>query len=204
MTLVALPVAPPVYPLVSLQEFSVRCCVHTNKTHPGCFLRLKFCISCIIQLISKIVYHFKRVNKRMRLTAILSVLLLAGCAGSQEKPVESGPVKLSALEESAQKIETMMVEVLAIESGLRTVKSDGDPISVSYSGDATTILKKLADIEGKHFIATGRHPVSLPVSLEVKSRPIKEVLYLIGMQVGGRADVILSSRQIELRFKEWE
>lgn len=139
----------------------------------------------------------------MRFVVVLPLILLSACAGTNEQSPALEPVKLSALEASAQKIESMMVDVLAMESGLQTVKSGGSPISIAFSGDAAALLKRLAELEGRQFLVTGRHPVSLPVSLDVKDRPIKEVLYLIGMQVGARADVVLSAKAIELRFKEW-
>lgn len=141
--------------------------------------------------------------KLKKIAVLASLLGLSACAGTNEAPPAPDPVKLTPLEASAERIETMMVDVMSIEAGLKTVKTEGMPISISFAGDAAVILKKLADLEGKNFLVTGRHVASMPVSLEVKDRPIKEVLYLIGMQVGSRADVVSSPKAIELRFKEW-
>lgn len=136
---------------------------------------------------------------------LITTLILAGCASAPQAPTPVVSAEPAPLERSAKNIERMMVELNRLESGLTAAKmrAAGEPVTITYSGDAVNLVDRLAKLTNRVFLVTGRHPAPLPVSLDVQDRPVEEVLYLVGVQLGKRADILLDRDRIELRYQEW-
>jgi len=139
-----------------------------------------------------------------------TVALLQGCATPPAAaPVDTTGQMLDAkLTQSAQKIERMLVDVsrasaissVAPKGGKVIV--DGETATVVWNGDAAPLLKKIADAKGLKFTPLGR-AVQIPVAIEASEAPILEVLENIGVQMGSRADVILTSDAVEIQYRAY-
>lgn len=75
-------------------------------------------------------------------------------------------------------------------------------VEVDYFGDASVLLRQMAQGLGLEFVVTGPAP-HLPIFVQVSAsgQPMNEVLRRMALQLGGRADVVLRDTMIELRYR---
>lgn len=142
----------------------------------------------------------------IRVAISVSVCALASCA-SQDPTIDTTARLLDAqLTESAHRIDKVLgdisraggISAVAPRSGVVLVS--GDFITVRWSGDAPEVLRKIAEAKGLKFNVFGK-PIASPISVDATNTDFVAVLENIGTQLGARADVVLKSDAIELRYR---
>lgn len=136
----------------------------------------------------------------------LLTCLIAGCAIQTEPVDPTGHMLDSQLNDSARRIDTVLGEI-ARAGGISTVAPrsgvvlvSGDFITVRWYGDAPEVLRKIAEAKGMKFSVAGK-PIASPIAIDATNMDFVSVLENIGTQLGGRADVVLKSDSLELRYR---
>ena len=111
------------------------------------------------------------------------------------------------LSEAAEKIQLSQAELyqagMLSQRGLRRpvrVGADLQPVSISWSGDAQQLLKKLASDRGLDFYMTGVEQ-PLPVVIQVENKPYDQVVQMVQAQVGYRAQITQNSDALALKYQ---
>ncbi|MEX3917909.1 DotD/TraH family lipoprotein [Paraburkholderia sp. BR10872] len=137
--------------------------------------------------------------------AVATACALAGCA--QPAPIDPAAIQMDKqLDESARNIDSMLDKVAragAISAAVPqagTVMVSGQFITVRWKGNAAEVLRKIAEAKGLRFAEVGR-PIASPVSIDATNTDFVSVLENIGTQLGGRADVVLKSDALEIRYR---
>lgn len=84
-------------------------------------------------------------------------------------------------------------------SGVRLTPTD--KLVVSWNGEAAPLVAQLAKVRSLEFKTTGKAIMPIPVAIDVTNADWGDVLRDIGAQLGSRADLILRSTEIELRYR---
>ena len=141
----------------------------------------------------------------IRVAISVSACALAGCA-IQSAPVDPTSRMLDTqLNESAHRIDVLLgdisqaggISAVAPRSGVVLVS--GNFITVRWNGDAPEVLRKIAEAKGLKFSVSGK-PVASPIAIDATNTDFVDVLQNIGTQLGARADVVLKSDALELRY----
>jgi hypothetical protein len=75
-------------------------------------------------------------------------------------------------------------------------------VQVDYFGDASVLLRMMAEGMGWRFAVTGSVPhMPIFVTVSAQGEPAEEVLRLMALQLGGRADIALRDSMLELRYR---
>lgn len=142
-------------------------------------------------------------NRSKYLFAAVVALLLSACAAPPQVEVDKHGDAVSArlLDiEIARKIKshTLAEDVRAPKPVLA-----GPLLTIdSYQGDAATLLKRIAQANGRSFEITGTEPrLPLFVHVDVRNADLRSVLADIGAQFGGRADLVLTTSHIKISYK---
>ncbi|MGN6232389.1 MAG: DotD/TraH family lipoprotein [Trinickia sp.] len=142
----------------------------------------------------------------VRVAVSVLACVLAGCA-TQAEPVDpTGRMLDTQLNESAHRIDTLLgdisraggISAVAPRSGVVLVS--GDFITVRWYGDAPEVLRKIAEAKGLKFSVSGK-PIAAPIAIDATNTDFVSVLENIGTQLGARADVVLKSDSLELRYR---
>lgn len=110
------------------------------------------------------------------------------------------------LNASARRLDAMLVDIAragALTSRAQKVgkvEINGDMVTVVWHGDAPDVIKKLAEAKGLVFDIKGRR-VPSPVAIEAINAPFVSVLENIGVQLGGRGDVVLRQQSLEVHYR---
>ncbi|SPA23657.1 TraH conjugal transfer protein (modular protein) [Cupriavidus taiwanensis] len=143
---------------------------------------------------------------RSHLLSLSVVTGLAACAAPSAPIDETARMLDSKLAASAQKIDSMLVDIAragALTSPAKKpskVEINGDLVTVIWHGDAPDVIKKMAEAKGLTFDIKGRR-VPSPVAIEAVNTPFVAVLENIGVQLGGRGDVILRQQSLEVHYR---
>lgn len=112
--------------------------------------------------------------------------------------------------ESAKMLETAIKRVVNSSTG--TASADAKPreavmaggtISISFAGEAKTLLQQFAAARSMSFRVLGPQPhLPLFVIVDVKEVNLEYVMTEIGAQFGQRADLVLKNDSIEVRYRD--
>lgn len=119
-------------------------------------------------------------------------LMLAEAAGKASTALET----LAAVEQ----VRTPGAEVGSIPNVPPELRR---AVTISWTGPAEPLVKKMADRAGYAFMTIGNpSPVPLVVSVDVENRPVMDIMRDVGLQMGSRADlkVDASRRLVEIRY----
>ena len=151
---------------------------------------------------------------RMRVGAVLAlvagcyVLSLSGCAapGGNITQTAAGTQLDQELDTSARNIDRVL-DNIALAGGISgvtrqagVVSVSGQLITVHWEGNASEVLRKIAQAKGLTFSESGR-PLPCPVAIDATNTDFISVLKNIGTQLGGRADVVLKTGALEIRYR---
>lgn len=133
----------------------------------------------------------------------IAVVALIGCA---EAPVmEAAAVDPAAtmLKDSIARSSSETPEFTAsVQSTPSPVVMSGPSISLSFAGDAKTLLPKIAAANTMRFLVLGPQPhLPLFISVNVSSVPLEVLLRDIAEQFGQRASLALKDGAIEIRYR---
>uniref|UniRef100_UPI003F49736B DotD/TraH family lipoprotein n=1 Tax=Cupriavidus taiwanensis TaxID=164546 RepID=UPI003F49736B len=144
--------------------------------------------------------------KRSHMLLLPVAACLAACATPPAPVDETARMLDSKLTASAQKIDAMLVDIAragALTSPAKKpskVEINGDLVTVIWHGDAPDVIKKMAEAKGLTFDIKGRR-VPSPVAIEAVNTPFVAVLENIGVQLGGRGDVVLRQQSLEVHYR---
>jgi defect-in-organelle-trafficking protein DotD len=147
----------------------------------------------------------------MRIPALFSIAaavsLAAGCAGTQTRPLDSGPAASEPVLERIEKVASEMSGLWAELGRLEQARDPGEPgrlrdypetlppelarpISIRWEGELEPLVRELAAQMGYHVSVVGEAPV-LPVLVYVSAdkKRLGDVLREAGYQAGKRATV---------------
>ncbi len=80
-------------------------------------------------------------------------------------------------------------------------KPDGD-ITVSYRGEASDLMRRIAQAQGLAFRVEGPLPhLPLYVAIDATDMRLVDLCREVGMQFGQRADLILTPHSISIRYR---
>lgn len=158
---------------------------------------------------------------------ISAVLLLCNCSDKKivdlnlkYLPTDRVPAQITdeqsqeQIAEAATAVGQSMQELSAVQMTVHPPKKLSKPFnpqaigmdkiaSVSWTGPVTPLLRQIATATNYHLRIIGRKP-ALPVlvSIDMKNRPIADILRNVMYQVVTKADIAVypSSRTIELRY----
>lgn len=148
----------------------------------------------------------------LRFSAICAALLCA-CAGCTTTPTKSATAAeaeqasrrqdLDARLRAAEaRVADLRRDAAAASQGQQSVRIGADSkVSVSWNGEAAPLVLQLAKARGWEPKVTGKPILPVPVSIDVRDADLVDVLRDLGAQMGSRADLILRSNQIELRYR---
>lgn len=147
----------------------------------------------------------QRSSRRLLLAAALGALsvLTVGCATKPPPaPVVSGEDPV------ARRLRESIVAASAGPAYTRNAEGQapamvaGPNMTVDYQGEAAALLRRVAQTSGYQFRQSGPQPyVPLVVHVDVADKPFVEFLKDIGSQFAGRADLVLSDKTIEIRYR---
>jgi hypothetical protein len=145
-------------------------------------------------------------RRSLRMTAVvggLAAALAAGCASPPAvvAPAEPALPVRSALEQSAQNIERLMIELQEMRLPEARTLPAGQGITLRFNGEARDVLARLAQMRGLKFVTIGAPALPLPVSLNESNVSLEELLTKIGSQTGHRAWVILDNNRLTLEYR---
>lgn len=141
--------------------------------------------------------------------SLLAAAAMAGCS-TQAPPRDSlveaqVAVDQQILQASAriQRSQAELYQVAALSSPIAQpevdIKDDGQPVSLSWQGDASELIGQMAIARGLGFVSTGVK-LPLPVNLTVKNESFGQVLQLLRSQIGYRASVRQEGDRIVLSY----
>lgn len=139
------------------------------------------------------------------------LLMVACCsalgAGCSSFPIEEPGIEESRrnvvdkkIEASADRIEALMVELKGIKLPDKPI-SDGELISMSWSGDAIYLVESLAKSRGKKFETLGAPKLPLPVTVEETRSSYDDILLKIASQIGHRAALVVEDDRILIHYR---
>ncbi len=142
-------------------------------------------------------------NGFAKLCLCAATIMAVGCAAPP-----APPPKVVAPDAAAARLEAALAQRAAepafSSSDSRAAKAryGKDATTVTYWGDASVLLKDAAQAMNMEFKVGGPHP-RLPIYVQVAVKDVSLQAFLrdVAGQLGGRADVILSSTSIELRYR---
>jgi hypothetical protein len=145
--------------------------------------------------------NFESMLKTSLLLCTVFAISMSGCAAPKPAPAEdsSAPGVHLALKAAMERADRHREKSLAAQ-----VPSDlsQNRMTVIWEGEGSEILKRIASSQGMKFKVTGPQPrLQLPVFIHLKNVTLMEALDGICDQFGGRADVILEDKSIELRMR---
>lgn len=80
----------------------------------------------------------------------------------------------------------------------------GNSLTVTYMGEAQVLIAALARAQGKEAVVLGKHPrLPLPVVVNAKDETLLSLARDIGSQFGQRADLVLTDKTIEIRYRDF-
>lgn len=129
-------------------------------------------------------------------------IMAVGCAAPP-----SPPAQVVAPDAAAARVDSALAQraaepALSSDSRAAKARYSKDATSVTYWGDASVLLKDAAQAMNMEFKVGGPHPrLPMYVQVAVKDVSLQTFLRDVAGQLGGRADVILSSASIELRYR---
>lgn len=143
---------------------------------------------------------------------LVAAAALAGCASTpKETPTAATPAEAQALVdaqimEAAAKIQRAQAELFqaaalneAVPPQPADIRDDGQPVTLSWRGDAAELLRRLARDRGLNFASAGVR-LPLPVKISVRNEPFAGVLQLLRAQIGYRAVVSQVGDRIILEY----
>lgn len=146
-------------------------------------------------------------------TLRLSLLSALVCVACTSAPVKS-PTTLEA--EQAQRRQELDARLRAAESRVSDLRREvananqsqqqiqltaDSKVSVSWNGEAAPLVARLAKARGWSDKITGKQIMPIPIAIDVRDAELVDVLRDIGAQMGSRADLIMRSGEIELRYR---
>lgn len=151
-------------------------------------------------------------GKLLLAVSLACVAALAGCASTPNKvPSSAAPAQAQALVdaqiiEAATKIQRTQAELFqaaalneVVPPQPADIRDDGQPVTLSWRGDAAELLRRLARDRGLNFASAGVR-LPLPVKLNVRNEPFAGVLQLLRAQIGYRAVVSQVGDRIILEY----
>lgn len=143
-------------------------------------------------------------------TLTLAVLMLAGCAAAptavRAPDAESNALvdrQIQAASERIQRSQAELFQAAALSSPVAVppaeIRDDGQPVTLTWKGDAAELVQELARARGLAFTSTGVK-LPLPVSLSVKDEPFRQVLQLLRAQIGYRATIVQQDDRVVLEY----
>lgn len=136
--------------------------------------------------------------------ALSVTALFAGCATQPAvKSVERKSPVEDRLQQSAGSIERLLTELVMLErsrAGLgdfkppsETLPAD-DPlqkrVSFVWTGEARSVVSRLAQMAGVSFEVEGKSPQKYMVSLDAHDQPLANILESVGTQLGNSAQIV--------------
>jgi hypothetical protein len=132
------------------------------------------------------------------------VALLAVMAGCANKPIPlhtEDPAEV-ALQASMARVNAPAAFTNGADEKVPAPKMSGQSITVSYQGNADVLLAKIARARDMSFKVQGPRPfLPLPVHVDLVDVTLGEFLADVGHQFGQRADLVLTDKAIEIRYR---
>ncbi|MDL5034349.1 DotD/TraH family lipoprotein [Pelomonas sp. APW6] len=145
----------------------------------------------------------RRPRQLVGLACALYVMgLIAGCAAQKIEPVKAADPAELALQKSLDRVANLPQFTSGADEKLPTPKLKGQGITVSFQGSADQLLSKIAAARGLAFKVQGPQPfLPLPVHVDLADVTFSEFLADVGHQFGQRADLVLTDKTLEIRYR---
>lgn len=136
-----------------------------------------------------------------KIIVFFAPLVVVACASPQP------PVKPTAQDVVAQLIDSEVATAnaqrqIGFETEVLRPVYGNEITSVSFAGDALQLLENAARGMGKSFLVTGPQPrLPIFVQINVKAVTFENFLQQVARQLGQRADIELSDKLIELKYR---
>lgn len=148
---------------------------------------------------------------RSLILAVATIAALTGCATTSPPAGAADEAQVAVdrqILDAGQRIQRSQAELFqasALSAPVlpppANIRDDGQPVTLTWRGDAVELLQELAKARGLAF-ATAGVKLPLPLSLSVKDEPFSGVLQLLRAQIGFRATVQQEGDRIVLAYNE--
>ena len=128
--------------------------------------------------------------------------LIAGCAAQKVEPVKTVDPAEVSLQKSLDRVANMPQFTSGADEKPPAPTLKGQGITVSFQGSADQLLSKIAAARGLAFKVQGPQPfLPLPVHVDLADVTFSEFLADVGHQFGQRADLVLTDKTLEIRYR---
>lgn len=137
------------------------------------------------------------------LLSVVCVAMLAACASAPEIPLQGDKEAASLLEKSLASAKSLSPSTASADAKPKEAVMVGGAVSINFAGEAKDLLRRFAAARSLSFAVRGPQPhLPLFVVVDVKSVSLEEFLTDVGAQFGQRADLVLTSTGIEVRYRD--
>lgn len=147
-------------------------------------------------------------NNSLLAVFLALIWLISGCASSNKDEDANLTDKVNQqIADAADRIQRVQLELYqagAINSVTTKQEihiEEGDRISINWAGDAHDLLRVLTRSRGETYTQSGIK-MPLPVSIDVKNIPYRELLTMISAQIGYRATIVHKQTGMILEYNQ--
>ncbi len=139
---------------------------------------------------------------KLLLTAVC-VAMLCACASAPETPPQGDKEAASLLDKSLASAKGLPPSTASADAKPKAAVMAGGAISIKFAGEAKDLMRRFAAARSMSFAVRGPQPhLPLFVVVDVKGVSLEEFLTDVGAQFGQRADLVLTSTGIEVRYRD--
>ncbi|MEJ8837664.1 DotD/TraH family lipoprotein [Ramlibacter sp. AN1133] len=142
-------------------------------------------------------------HMRPGLPLLAALAVLAGCASTPLPPEPAAADESKVLLDGAlQRAEVLPASTSSASSKAKPLNLQEARFSMNYAGEGKVLLKQVAAARGLTFRVLGPQPhLPLFVIVDSKDSTLEELLRDVGLQFGQRADLALTDKAIEVRYR---
>lgn len=135
---------------------------------------------------------------------ILAPVFLAACASAPAPQPEKGDAESAGLLTSAiERAKGAPAHTATADAKAPAATMGGGSVTITFAGEAKDLLRQMAATRSLEYKVRGPQPhLPLFVVVDVKSVSFEEFLTDVGAQFGQRADLVLTNKSIEVRYRD--
>ena len=137
------------------------------------------------------------------LLALMAAAFLAACTSVPVQAPPAGDKEVASMLESAlSSAQAQSPGTRGADAVMKPAKASGPSIAIKYAGDARDLLRQVSASRDLRFAVRGPQPhLPLFVIVDVRDVSFEEFLTDVGSQLGQRADLVLTDKSIEVRYR---
>lgn len=133
---------------------------------------------------------------------LTTFLTLSGCASIQVEEAHKPKASIvdTTIDSSVQRIEALMLEIKGMKLPDQPI-SDGELITVNWTGEATMFVEALAKAKGLDFDTRGAPVLPLPITVVETKANYEDILLKVAAQITHRADLVIEDGRLVVLYR---